>query len=209
MLQVDPSVRFQAIEGWGATLEEVGIPFDEWVKDPRPEHYDALDIKDTIPEWMRAAIIDETVFGLGLNRFRLEIGPQVEMTNDNDDPKRINDEAYRFKWQDFLVQKWLLPIQQRLAERNEKLVLYISYDLRSALTPVWLLEPEEYAEMAVATLTHLKKNMTLNRITGVYLMSRETTIVLATRRWLRSLLQPLAQGSNRLAFVLACPDLKL
>jgi hypothetical protein len=35
--------------------------------------------------------------------------------------------------------------------------LYISYDLRSSLTPSWLLEPKEYAEMAVATLTHLKE----------------------------------------------------
>ena len=106
-------------------------------------------------------MLDAAVFDLGLNRFRLDVGPQILMHNDNDDPTTINWEAFRFKWQDYHVTKWLLPLKARLERRGEPLVLYISYDLRSSLTPAWLLQPDEYAELAVATLTHLKQTYDL------------------------------------------------
>ena len=160
-LRVDANIRHQTIEGWGATIGVLDIPFDKWVKRPTPNHYDQLAINDVVPEWLKAKIMDAAVSELGLNRFRLEIGPQIEMSNDNDDPMNLNKEAYRFKWQDFLIEKWLLPMKHRIEQRHEKMVLYISYDLSSSLTPQWLLRPEEYAEMAVATLIHFKKKYSL------------------------------------------------
>ena len=157
ILTVNPDSRYQTIEGWGANLEAPGIPVDEWLKEPTPENYDKLDVKDSVPDELKAKIMDNTVSELGLNRFRLEIGPQVEMRNDNDDPLKTDFKAFRFKWQDANIGKWLLPIKQRIERRGEKMVLYISYDLDSSLTPEWLLQPDEYAEMAVTTLKYFKE----------------------------------------------------
>ncbi len=161
VLRFDPSVTHQTIEGWGATLPTIGIPFEEWIEQPTLERYDELPVTDPLPEPVRLGIIDAAVSDLGLNRFRLEIGPQVEVQNDNDDPQCINWAAFRFRWQDMWVEKWVLPLKERIERRGESLVLYISYDLRSSLTPEWLLQPDEYAEMAVATLTHLKRQYAL------------------------------------------------
>ncbi len=161
---IDPSDRHQTIEGWGATLSLHGIPFVEWAEDPTAEQYDRLPIEKPVPDGLRTRIIEEAVVHLGLNRFRLEIGPQVEFRNDNDDPHVINAAAYRFAWQDAIATRWLVPLKHLIEHRGEKLVLYISYDLSRAvnwgdrLTPPWLLEPREYAEMALATLGHLKES---------------------------------------------------
>jgi hypothetical protein len=105
--------------------------------------------------------VEAAVNDLGLNRFRLEIGPQVEMLNDNSDPWKTNYNAFRFKWQDFLVHKWLIPLTKSIEQRGERTILYVSYDLRSSLTPEWLLQPQEYAEMAVTTLSHLERTQNI------------------------------------------------
>ena len=158
-LTVDTDTTYQTIEGWGAALPNV--TFEAWIKNPTPEHYDQLSVRDVIPDALREQVLDAAVFDLGLNRFRLEVGPQVLMQNDNDDPNTINWDAFRFKWQDYHVTEWVLPVKARLERRGDPLVLYISYDLRSSLTPAWLLQPDEYAELAVATLTHLKQTYDL------------------------------------------------
>ena len=75
ILTVNPDSRYQTIEGWGATLGAPGIPVAEWLKEPTPENYDKLDVKDPVPDELKAKIMDNTVSELGLNRFRLEIGP--------------------------------------------------------------------------------------------------------------------------------------
>ncbi len=159
-LVIDSHTRYQTIEGWGATLPILGIPMEGeggWFQDPTPENYDRLGIKDPVPDELKARIMDAAVYDLGLNRFRLEVGPQVELVNDNDDPMKIEIRAFRFKWQDFLIKKWLLPLKRRVEKRGERLVLYVSYSMGNRLTPDWLLNPEEYAEMAVATLRYLKE----------------------------------------------------
>lgn len=160
-LTVDPDTRYQTIEGWGATLSSPAVPFHEWDEKPTPENYDKLEVKALIPEDLKEKLLDAAVFELGLNRFRLEIGPQIEMHNDNGDPQNFNYEAFRFKWQDFLIRQWLLPLKERIERRGDPMVLYISYDLGSSLTPAWLLQPDEYAEMAVATLIYLKRTYDL------------------------------------------------
>lgn len=145
-LTVDAGKRYQKIEGWGATLGQPGIPVHEWQEEPTVENYDALAITDPVGDGLRGGIIDAAVRDLGLTRFRLEVGPQVEMKKG----------TFRFGWQDFLVEKWLLPLKEKIEARGERMVVYISYDLGSGNTPSWLLEPSSYAEMAVATLAHLK-----------------------------------------------------
>ncbi len=152
ILKVDPKIRYQRLEGWGGTLWGPGIPFEEWIKSPTRENYMALPIKDSVPDEIKFKLMDDAVFHLGLNRFRLEIGPQVVAGNrpESDSP------GFRFKWQDFIIKKWLLPLKERIERRGDPMILYISYDLRSRLTPAWLLRPKEYAEMAVATLGYLK-----------------------------------------------------
>ena len=160
---IDTDVRYQTIEGWGATLSYHGIPFVEWADNPTADQYDRLPITNPVPDDVSKRIIEDAVFRLGLNRFRLEIGPQVELSNDNDDPYVINPDAYRFAWQDAITTRWLLPLKKQIEQRGDKLVLYISYDLSRAvkwgdrLTPKWLLDPREYAELALATLGHLKQ----------------------------------------------------
>lgn len=161
-MTIEPNDRYQTIEGWGATLSSHGIPFVEWSEQPTADHYDRLPITRPVPDDLRKRIIKEAVTELGLNRFRLEIGPQIEFHNDNTDPYVTDASAYRFAWQDAIATRWLVPLKQLIEQRGDNLVLYLNYDLSRAakwgdrLTPKWLLEPAEYAEMALATLAHLK-----------------------------------------------------
>lgn len=156
---VDTDATHQTIEGWGATLPQVA--FDDWLSDPTPQNYDRLDPRDIVSDSLREELLDAAVYDLGLNRFRIEVGPQVEMENDDNDPHTIRWDAFRLKWQDAQVSRWVLPIKARLERRGDPLVLYVSYDLGSDLTPAWLLQPDEYAEFAVATLTHLQQTHAL------------------------------------------------
>ncbi len=162
VITIDAKTRFQTIEAWGAVLSNHGIPLVEWSQNPTGEEYDRLGVQDPVPDGLASRIMDAAVFDLGLNRFRLEVGPQVELTNDNDDPRVINFDAFRFDWQDAIIEKWLLPLKKRVESRGEKMILFVNYDLgrsgrmAKSLTPQWLLDPDEYAEFALATLSHVK-----------------------------------------------------
>lgn len=155
-LTLDTTRKHQTFESWGATALVVGIPFTEWLKDPTLATYDRLGVNANLPHKLLGRLYDELVFDLNTTRYRLEIGPQVEPENDNADPKVTDAKAYHFLWQDHLVDTCILPLKQRVEAAGERLSIYVSYDLRSRLTPDFLLRPEEYAEMAEAFLTHLK-----------------------------------------------------
>jgi hypothetical protein len=99
---------------------------------------------------------DALVSEIGVTRVRLEVGPQVEPVNDDDDPKTTVAARYRFAWQDAQIERHILPLKKRIEASGERMVVYVSFDLRSKLTPAFLLEPEEYAEMAAAFLAHVK-----------------------------------------------------
>ncbi len=158
-LPLDPETRYQTFEGWGIVLP-CWLFRTARTLEKSIELYDKGPTKSPYSEALNAALAAEMV-GRGFNRFRLEVGPQVEFRNDNDDPNTLNPDAFRFAWQDCMVREQLLPMKRLLDARGEPTVVYISYDLRSAATPDWLLEPAEYAEMALATLTHLKNTFDL------------------------------------------------
>ncbi|MCX6996541.1 MAG: hypothetical protein NTV49_05535 [Kiritimatiellaeota bacterium] len=156
-LKFDSSATHQTMEGWGGVLPiQRGTPFDLWVKEPTAEIYDKNPVKNPWPTDKRAALLADMVFDMGLNRWRLEVGPQVEIDNDNHDPAVANEKAFRFAWQDAIIESDLLLIKKFLEMRGEKLVLYVSYDLRSRLTKPFLLKPAEYAEMAEVFARRLK-----------------------------------------------------
>ncbi len=152
---VDTSVKYQTWEAWGGTVP-VFAYFDAWASDQTAHTYDSGTDTNEIPDDLELQIVDGLVNDLGITRLRFEVGPQVEMTNDNADPSDLNLSAYRFKWQDIMWYETVLPAKQLIEANGDSLVVYVSYDLRSSATPSWLLQPAEYAEMAVAVLTHMR-----------------------------------------------------
>jgi len=158
-LRFEPETTYQTIEGWGIVLPcwlfRRGKTAAESAR-----LYDAGPTRSNRSPRLNAALAAEMV-ERGFNRFRLEVGPQVEFFNDNDDPNVLNPKAFRFAWQDCMIEEQLLPMRRLLAARGERAIVYVSYDLGSGATPKWLLEPAEYAELAVATLAHLKEKYKL------------------------------------------------
>jgi len=160
-LRFDPDTKYQTFEGWGIvlpcwlfdgikgakTLEQKIAAYERY---NNTGHSKALYLAEA------AEMVER-----GFNRFRLEVGPQVEFINDNDDPHKLNMKAFRFKWQDVMIEEQLLPMKKLLEARGEKAVLYVSYDLGSGTGQPWQMDPDEYAEMAIATLTHLKSKYKL------------------------------------------------
>ncbi len=156
-LTLDTGTTYQTWEGWGGTAGIVGVPFEEWIADPTGETYDRCGVNADLPVKYLARLQDDLVFDVGLNRFRLEVGPQVEIENDNDDPQVTDAGRYRWLWQDHVIETHLLPLRERVEARGDRMVLYVSYDLRSSLTEPFLLEPDEYAEMAEAFVRHTRE----------------------------------------------------
>lgn len=158
-LHLDTKTTFQTWEGWSCLPNPVGFEraFVAWLRNPSPETYDRVGVNREFPSKLIGRMHDALVSEIGITRMRIEVGPQVEMKNDNADPFRTDASAYRFAWQDDQIERHVLPMKERIEARGEKMTLYVSYDLRSKLTPAFLLEPEEYAEMAVAFLAHVKE----------------------------------------------------
>ena len=159
-LRFDANTTFQTFEGWGIVL-----PCWLFRRGRTPAEaaaaYDAGPARSNYTAALNEALAVEMV-ERGFNRFRLEVGPQVEFVNDNDDPDVLNPKAFRFKWQDSMVREQLLPMKRLVEKRGERAIVYVSYDLGSGATPKWLLSPAEYAEMAFATLKHLKEKFKLD-----------------------------------------------
>jgi hypothetical protein len=155
----DPTTTFQTWEGWSCLPNPAGYEraFVAWLRDPTPETYDRVGMSRDLPAALISRMHDALVHEIGITRMRIEVGPQVEMVNDNADPRVTDATAFRFLWQDDQIERHVLPMKERIEARGERMTLYVSYDLRSKLTPAFLLEPEEYAEMAVAFLAHAKE----------------------------------------------------
>jgi len=157
-LHLDTKTTFQTWEGWSCLPNPAGFEkaFVAWLRNPTAETYDRVGMSRTLPAKLIARMHDALVSEIGITRMRIEVGPQVEPSNDNDDPRRTDAKAYRFLWQDDQIERHVLPMKRRIEARGETMTLYVSYDLRSKLSPPFLLEPEEHAKMAVAFLAHAK-----------------------------------------------------
>ena len=159
VLRLERATTFQTWEGWSCLPNPAGFErgFVAWLRNPTVETYDRVRMNDALPSKLIARMHDALVQEIGITRMRIEVGPQVEPSNDNDDPRTTDPKAYRFAWQDDQVERHVLPMKKRIEALGERMTLYVSYDLRSKLTPAFLLEPEEYAEMAALFLAHLKE----------------------------------------------------
>jgi hypothetical protein len=138
---VKPEVRYQTILGWGASAGRAAMP-------------DAL----------RSDLLDAAVNDLGLTRLRLE-PPRRDLedaVNDDDDPHHINWAAFKTERLDDHVRRAILPFKQRVEANGDPFCLYVSPSFfrggSSGDAPAWMLaDPAEYAEWAIAILTHLRK----------------------------------------------------
>ena len=159
---IDPGERHQMISGWEATAELTENPAA-----PMPAS--------------RPAVLDTVVDDIGINRVRLEIRSGAEtrsdivrrfiegevsidawrrqryaMQNDNTDPNVIDWAGFDFSELDWHVRTSVLPLQERLAARGEKLFVNVTYvSFRDGY--YFQQDPEEYAEFVLATYMHLKQ----------------------------------------------------
>ncbi len=117
---------------------------------------------------LREQVIEQAVNDFGINRLRFEglCGNGVERRswewlNDNDDPQRINWDAFNTARLDARARDWLVPWKQAVEARGEKFDLYVSPSFfqggSTGDVPAWMLrDPEEYAEWAEALLLRLR-----------------------------------------------------
>lgn len=149
--RLNPSVRYQPIEGWGGLLANW-----HWADG-------ASGPSTPIPDAYEPALLRELVFDLGLNRFGLNFPAVIiEKTNDNQDPRVINRSGFDFSTIDPYIREQLLPLRDLLRERGERFVLYGSVILYKPSegprgTPRFVVEDaEEYAEFCIAALEYLR-----------------------------------------------------
>lgn len=162
-IDIDPSITFQTISGWEGTADLPDTPVS--------------------PPWSlyRDKMFDLVVNEAGLNRVRLEIRSGAESrsgaptrflagktpyntwkqerydaVNDNDDPFLADLSGFNFDELDWHVRDTVLPMQQRLKARGERLIVNLCYvSFRDGR--FFQMEPEEYAELVLVTYQHLEK----------------------------------------------------
>ena len=131
------------------------------------------------------AILDKLVNEVGINRFRLEalsgmenpvdywsqfvsgaIGYEelrdhfYEKINDNDDPEETDLSKFNFAYMDYIIEKMLLPMKQRVEANGETLYLNLNYvdfkwtDLKGDIEHAR--SPQEYAEFIVVVFQRLR-----------------------------------------------------
>ncbi|MCP5433184.1 MAG: hypothetical protein H6923_07930 [Alphaproteobacteria bacterium] len=164
---LEPETRYQTISGWEAADEVVSNPAEE-------------------PDWLLYApiVYDKAVEEVGINRIRLEVRSSAESTigawrrlasgeidskgwrpirylstNDNDDPYTINWSGFDFAELDFRIESAVLPMKERLEARGERLfvnVNYVAFMNQVPDAPYFHDDPEEYAELVLATHLHMR-----------------------------------------------------
>lgn len=144
-ITIDPEVKYQTIQGWGASLWAIEIP-----------------------QMLRDQILDEAVNDLGLTRLRLEPPGgnssghrRWEWHNDDGDPQHINWSDFNTEALDKKVLLWVKPFKERVEANGDPFNLYISPSFfdggSTGSAPAWLLEsPGEYAEFAISLILYLK-----------------------------------------------------
>lgn len=168
---VDPGIQYQTITGWSSTA---------WAaQDGNPAFANYSD-----------ELFDQAVFDLGLNRLRFEIRAGVEnpedywsqymsgqvnytywrqhrysTINDNNDSNIINWSGYHFSELDNTVEKVILPFKQRVESNGERLYINVNYVAFTGQIGPGLQyihdDPDEYAELVLATYLHLQSNYSI------------------------------------------------
>lgn len=171
-IAIDPQVTHQTMAGWETTGRL-------WQFDKAADRFN--------PQWEQYAdqIFEQLVNDVGINRFRLEALSGIEnpvdywskfssneigysefrqhfyeKINDDTNAQSANSANFQFGYMDYIVEKMLLPIKQKVEANGEKLYINLNYvdfkwtDLRGNLEHAQ--SPEEYAEFVLACFNHLK-----------------------------------------------------
>lgn len=166
LVNLDPGQTHQTLSGWEAE-SQVGFV------SPALEAY-------------RQELLTDAASDLGVNRVRLEVRSGVENTrdvyaeylagtidyatwrslrfstvNDNASPTVANPSGFHFTEMDQRVDLVVLPLRQRLAERNEELYVNVTYtaftnQIGPGLEYIHASQPDEYAEFVLQTFVHLR-----------------------------------------------------
>ncbi|MEZ5921056.1 MAG: glycoside hydrolase family 30 beta sandwich domain-containing protein [Parvularculaceae bacterium] len=165
-ITLQPDIEYQTMHGWEATASVA--------EGKQREIFDLA--KD--------AILDSIVNDTGINRVRLEVKSGVENTqraweryisgkldtkgwqalryatvNDNNDPNVIDWAGFDFSKLDTAIEDDVLPMRERLAARGETLFINLCYvAFTQQITDGEYIhdDPEEYAELVLATYLHLR-----------------------------------------------------
>lgn len=161
VVTVDSTARFQTMSGWEAVAQ---------IGQEEPGY----------PAFQKAALFDDAVSQLGIDRVRLEVRAGAEnpidfyarrragedidwravryaTVNDNADPNVINAAGFHFTEMDEAVEQIVLPMRQRLAARGERLYLNLCYVAFVQGSAGYVHEnPDEYAELLLAVFQHLR-----------------------------------------------------
>lgn len=171
-ITIDPQVTHQTMAGWETTGRL-------WQFDKAGNRFN--------PQWERyaAQIFEKLVNDVGINRFRLEALSGIEnpvdywskftnneigysefrehfyeKINDDTNPQSANSTNFQFGYMDYIVEKMLLPIKQKVEANGEKLYINLNYvdfkwtNLRGNFEHAQ--SPDEYAEFVLACFNHLK-----------------------------------------------------
>jgi hypothetical protein len=170
---VDPTKTYQTMKGW-----EVSVHL--WEQNKQEDRYDGswLDYRDQL--------LPRLVNELGIDRVRIEIrsgaenpvdywtafengkigyeeakSHRYEVINDNDDPNIRNQSGFQFAELDYRVDNVLRPMKRLVEANGEKLFVNLIYVDFSKYTR-WkgnlshARQPDEYAELILATFEHLR-----------------------------------------------------
>lgn len=159
---LNPSVKYQTMGGWETTAESGELYSPAW------SNY-------------KAALLEQAVSDLGLNRIRLEIksgvenpvdyfarwrsgqiteeqysARQYEIINDNSSPNSINPNGFQWSSLDNTIEQIVVPMKQKLEARGERLWINVNYVDFDALPFEHYNDPEEYAEFVLAAYQHMQ-----------------------------------------------------
>lgn len=171
-LTIDTSEHHQIMAGWEVTARA-------WEFDKTNDRFDGSWLAQR--DELAAMLVDQA----GIDRLRLEIKSGIEnpvdywalfaagkigyreykdhfyeKINDNADPATLNPAGVQFSDLDWRVENIVLPVKKRLEARGRRLRLNLAYGdfkwTESKGTLSHAANPAEYAELIVATFTHLK-----------------------------------------------------
>jgi hypothetical protein len=178
VITVDPAKTYQTMRGW-----EVSAHLYEQNK--QLNRYDPSWLA------VRTELLDRLVNEVGVDRIRIEIRSGAENPvdywrkfetgeisyeeakeyryqniNDNDDPNVVNPAGFQFSELDYRVENVVLPMKRLVEANGEKLyvnLIYVDFSRhtkhRGNLSHAR--RPDEYAELILATFTHLRDKYAL------------------------------------------------